>query len=121
MQLNVKLLQTMSLQSGMGKNGEWKKQDFIFETLDAKYPKKICATFWAENIPEKLILGNTFTLDFDIESREYNGKWYTDVRAWRITPLDRSETKQQDKEPEKNNNDSKHFFEDENEDDVLPF
>jgi len=119
MQLNVKLLQTMSLQSGMGKNGEWKKQDFIFETLDAKYPKKICATFWAENIPEKLILGNTFTLDFDIESREYNGKWYTDVRAWKISSLVTKELEVQKSEVIVENNNTNVF--DDEDDTEMPF
>jgi hypothetical protein len=31
-----------------------------------------------------LQIGNSFPIDFDIESREYNIKWYTDIKAWKI-------------------------------------
>jgi hypothetical protein len=84
MQLTAKLTQVLPLESGMGKNGEWKKQSIIVET-DGQYPKKICITAWGDKInPSQLQLGNTLTIDFDIESREFNGRWYTDVKAWKI-------------------------------------
>jgi len=28
--------------------------------------------------------GETLTVSVDIESREFNGRWYTDIRAWRV-------------------------------------
>ncbi|GHT03702.1 hypothetical protein FACS189440_07120 [Bacteroidia bacterium] len=84
MQLTAKLTQVLPPESGMGKNGEWKKQSIIVET-DGQYPKKICITAWGDKInPSQLQLGNTLTVDFDIESREFNGRWYTDVKAWKI-------------------------------------
>lgn len=85
MQLSAKLLQVLPLQSGTGRNGEWKKQDIIVETQD-QYPKKICVSLWGnkfDSVP--LTEGDMYTIDFDVESREYNGRWYTDVKAWRIT------------------------------------
>src|SRR5690554_3108532 len=84
MQLTAKLIQILPLQSGTGRNGEWKKQDIIVETQD-QYPKKICVSLWGnkfESVP--LNEGTMYTIDFDVESREYNGRWYTDVKAWRI-------------------------------------
>ncbi len=72
------------MQTGKGKNGDWKKQDLIVETGNT-YPKKICISVWGDKInPTVLVVGNELKIDFDVESREYNGRWYTDVKAWRI-------------------------------------
>lgn len=84
MQLIGKLFQVLPAQTGQGKNGEWRKQDIIVET-DGQYPKKICISVWGDKLNNvKLEPGTSLTIDFDIESREYNGKWYTDVKAWRL-------------------------------------
>ncbi len=84
MQLTAKLTQLLPIQTGTGKNGEWKKQDIIVET-DGQYPKKVCISIWGDKINEgQLQIGNLLKIDFDIESREYNSKWYTDIKAWKI-------------------------------------
>jgi hypothetical protein len=84
MKLTAKITQLLPLQTGSGKNGEWKKQDFIVETGEM-YPKKICISVWGDKInPTVLVVGNELNIDFDIESREYNGRWYTDLKAWKI-------------------------------------
>ncbi len=90
MQLTAKLTQLLPIQTGSGKNGEWKKQDIIVET-DGQYPKKICISIWGDKINEgQLQIGNLLKIDFDIESREYNSKWYTDIKAWKIEVVDTS-------------------------------
>lgn len=84
MNLKAKLVELLPLQTGMGKNGQWRKQDIIVET-DGQYPKKICVSVWGDKINEKqLVIGNALEIDYELESREYNGKWYTDVKAWKI-------------------------------------
>jgi hypothetical protein len=84
MQLTAKLIQVLPLQTGNGKNGEWKKQDIIVETGE-KFPKKVCVSVWGDKIDAgKLKIGNMLKIDFDVESREYNSRWYTDVKAWRV-------------------------------------
>jgi hypothetical protein len=84
MQLTAKLIQILPVEKGMGKNGEWKKQNIIVET-DGQYAKKICITVWGDKIdPVRLQPNNMLTIDFDIESREFNGRWYTDVKAWKV-------------------------------------
>lgn len=84
MVLTAKLIQVMPLQTGMGKNGEWRKQNIILET-DGMYPKKICISMWGDKINESVLqIGNMLEISFDIESREYNGNWYTDLRAWKV-------------------------------------
>ena len=84
MQLSGKLIQVLPLQSGAGKNGPWKKQDIIVET-EGTYPKKVCISIWGDKINEsQLVTGAQLNISFDIESREYNGRWYTDVKAWKV-------------------------------------
>jgi Domain of unknown function (DUF3127) len=84
MELSAKLTQLLPLQSGTGKNGPWKKQDIIVET-EGTYPKKICVSIWGDKIDEsQLQTGNQLKIDFDVESREFNGRWYTDVKARKI-------------------------------------
>lgn len=84
MTIAAKFIQLLPLQTGKGKNGEWKKQDILVET-DGQYPKKVCISIWGDKINEgQLQIGNLLKIEFDIESREYNSKWYTDVKAWKI-------------------------------------
>ena len=86
MQLTAKLVQLLPLQTGNGKNGQWKKQDIIVET-DGQYPKKVCISIWGDKINESVLkAGSMLRIDFDVESREYNGRWYTDVKAWKVEP-----------------------------------
>ncbi len=72
--------------SGQSARGAWQRQEVIFDMKSqSQYPRKVCVTFF--NKPEevaRLVVGAEYTVSIDIESREYNGKWYTDVRAWRI-------------------------------------
>ncbi len=86
MDIKARLVQIMPVQTGEGRNGTWKKQDIIVET-DGQYPKKICISVWGDKIDEKYLKpGIQLNINFDIESREYNGRWYTDVKAWKIEP-----------------------------------
>lgn len=86
--MDLKLTGTVSQileeQSGQGKNGPWRKQDFILET-GGQYPKQVCITQWGDNIDTFGVKeGETIIASIDVASREYNGKWYTDVKAWRV-------------------------------------
>ena len=84
MQLTGKLIQMLPIQAGTGKNGEWKKQDIIVET-ESQYPKKVCISIWGDKInAQQLELGKTLTIEFDAESREFSGRWYTELKAWKI-------------------------------------
>lgn len=78
------VIELLQEQSGQGRNGTWRKRDFILETQD-QYPKKICMTQWGDEIDAAgLKVGDSITASIDVQSREYNGKWYTDVKAWKI-------------------------------------
>ncbi|MEI6758723.1 MAG: DUF3127 domain-containing protein [Chlorobium sp.] len=87
MQLTARLTALLPEQSGAGKNGPWKKQDIIVET-EGQYPKKLCISLWGEKFDRNLLkVGSKLDISFDLESREFNGKWYTDVKAWKISPV----------------------------------
>ena len=79
------IIQIMPETSGTGKTGNpWKKQEFLLETSE-NYPKKILFTVWGEKIDQFALREGEFVSVFiDIESREYNGRWYTDLKAWRV-------------------------------------
>ncbi len=85
MEINGTLVQVLEAQTGIAKNGPWKKQGFVIETKD-KFPKKVHVSAWnaAADTIEKLQPGAALKVSFDVESREYNGKWYTDLKAWKI-------------------------------------
>lgn len=84
LQLKGTVEQILEEQSGEGKNGPWRKRDFILKT-EGKYPKQICITQWGDNIDKaNLNEGEEITAYIDIQSREYKGNWYTDVKAWKI-------------------------------------
>lgn len=84
LKIEGKVAQILEEQSGTGKNGKWRKQDFILET-QGKYPKKVCITQWGDKIDEfDVNKGEEITAFIDIKSREYKGSWYTDVKAWKV-------------------------------------
>ena len=83
-QLQGKVIQVLKEQGGEGKKGSWRKRNFILE-IPGKYPKKVCITQWGDNIDQQAVSeGLEITASVDIQSREYNGNWYTDIKAWRV-------------------------------------
>ncbi|MEO5682671.1 MAG: DUF3127 domain-containing protein [Chitinophagaceae bacterium] len=91
MDISGKLIQMLPAQEGQGKNGTWKKQEFVIETGDT-YPKKVCIAAWGDKIDlKKFKMGDAVDVSFDVESREYNGKWYTDVKAWKVVAASQKE------------------------------
>ena len=86
MEITGKIVQTLPKQTGNAKNGStWEKQEYILE-VPGQYPKKVCFNLWGDKIAKFGIQdGQDLTISVDIESREYNGRWYTDVRAWNVT------------------------------------
>ena len=84
MAVTGKITHKLPLQSGTSQAGkQWSKQEYVLETVDP-YPKKVHFDFFGERVNQyPLEVGQMITLSFDIESREYNGKWYTNIRGWK--------------------------------------
>lgn len=82
------LIQKLAVQSGKSARGDWAKQDFVIEYQEGNFPTKACFNVWgADKVKEleQFQIGDKIKLSFNVSSREYNGKWYTDLRAWRIS------------------------------------
>jgi hypothetical protein len=97
MDINGKIVQVLDKQTGQGKNGTWEKQEYVLET-EGQYPKKVCFNLWGDKINQfSLNNGDQVLVSFDLESREFNGRWYTDVKAWNVkkTGAATSENQQQ--------------------------
>ena len=84
MDISGKIIAVLPQASGEGKNGPWRSQDYVLETAD-QYPKKVCFNLFGDKIDQfPIAMDETVTVHFDIESREYNGRWYTNIRAWKV-------------------------------------
>ncbi|MCU0444746.1 MAG: DUF3127 domain-containing protein [Microscillaceae bacterium] len=86
LEITGQLFEILSEQSGTGKNGIWRKQEFVIDTTAEQYPKKVCFTVWGDRINQlsSFNIGDNLKVSFDVESRPYQGKWYTDLKAWKI-------------------------------------
>lgn len=85
-ELTGTIVQMLPYEGGTSKAGkEWRKVVFILETQD-QYPRKVAISLLNDNIDKYAIqVGMVVTANLEIESREWNGKWYTEVKAWQIT------------------------------------
>lgn len=97
MELIGKIIKKGQLQGGVSKAGkEWKKIEFVVETHD-QYPKKACFTMMndrAGNFDKYQKEGDEVKVSFDIDSREFNGRWYNDLNAWRVEKATQEQPKQ---------------------------
>ncbi len=128
-ELTGKIIKVLPLQSGAGRNGTWTKQEFIIETTE-QYPKKICISAWGDktNALAQIAVNTSVKVSVNIESREFNDKWYTDLRAWKIDSLQgdytdktSSETEYTDNFSSKENDVNGTFYDNSNEMEALPF
>ena len=87
MDITGKIIAVLPEQGGTSAKGtEWKKQEYVLETLNDQYPKKVCfQIFGADKIAQAAIqTEEILTVFFDIDSREYQGRWYTNISAWKV-------------------------------------
>jgi hypothetical protein len=69
---------------GKSAKGDWRKDSFIIETND-QFPKKVHITYFNNKVDiNNFKISDEIKVSINIESREFNGKWYTDVSAWKI-------------------------------------
>jgi hypothetical protein len=86
MEVVGKIIQVLPAQEGIGRTGNpWKVQPYVLETFD-QYPRKVhFEVFGEDRIKQNPCdIDQVVTVSFDIESREFNGRWYTSIRAWKI-------------------------------------
>jgi single-stranded DNA-binding protein len=83
-----KLKQKFDPVTGESQKGPWSKQEFLIETFDT-YPKTIHCSVWGDKIDQlsRFNPGDPIRASINLESREYNGRYYTEVRVWKIDPF----------------------------------
>lgn len=89
LELEGTIRQKLAAQSGVSARGAWAKQEFILEYPDGNFTSQACLlAFGQDKVQElqKYQVGDRVKVSFNIKSREYNGRWYTDVQIWRIAP-----------------------------------
>ena len=89
LELEGRIARKLGVQSGTSARGAWSKQEFVFEYQEGNFPTQVCMNVWGDDKVrelEKYQVGDKVKVSFNLSSREYNGRWYTDVRAWRIEP-----------------------------------
>jgi hypothetical protein len=84
MNIEGKLLKILPVETGVGKSGEWKRQCIIVEQK-WNYNKPVCLVIWGNKINiNEFSINSTIVADINIESREHNGRWYSEIKVWRI-------------------------------------
>lgn len=89
LELEARITLKQPIQSGQGARGTWEKQDFVVEYQDGNFPSSACFTAWGQDKVAELAryqVGDMVKISFNIRGREYNGRWFNDLRVWRISP-----------------------------------
>ncbi len=85
METKVTFEKRLPEQRGTGRNGEWMKQEFVCST-GGEFSRDICFSLWGDKIQQLngIKQGDEITVKFAIESREHEGRYFTEVRAWQV-------------------------------------
>lgn len=85
MELQGRIIQVMPISSGVSRNGnKWQRREFILET-PGQYPKKVCLQLFGDRVNQYPVsVGQDVKVSFEIESREYQGRWYSSITAWKV-------------------------------------
>lgn len=87
MEIEGKIIRDLPLQEGVSRAGNpWKKKEWVLETF-GQYPRQVCFHFFGDRVDSNpLRIGESYAISYDIESREYNGRWFTSIRGWKSEP-----------------------------------
>lgn len=97
LEIEGRIKQKLSRQSGQSARGAWEKQEFILEYQDGNYPADVMVTaFGSDKVADldRYQVGDAVKVSFNLRAREYNGRWYNDVRLWKIAPAGQNAAQQ---------------------------
>ena len=90
MEFTGKIIAVLEARGGVSSRtgNPWKTQDYVIEETMGQFPKRMAFNvFGEENISRfNIQVGQELTVSFDINAREYNGRWYNDIRVWNVAP-----------------------------------
>jgi len=86
LEIKGKVIALQAIEKGQSNNKDWEKQNIVIEEIEGNYPKKIALQGFGKIVDttKNLKVGQIITAHINIESREYNSKWYTNVSVWKI-------------------------------------
>lgn len=88
LEIEGKIKTKLTPRSGSSARGGWTSQDFVVEYQDGNYPADACITaFGDEKVRDldRFQVGDAVKVSFNVRAREFNGRWYNDLRMWRIS------------------------------------
>jgi hypothetical protein len=87
MEITGKVIAVLPLKSGVSAStgNAWSTQDYVIETAGT-YPTKCCFNVFGEDKIKAMDIkvGEELTVSFDIDAREYQGRWFNSIRAWKV-------------------------------------
>lgn len=87
MELAGKVIAVLEARGGVSKTtgNSWKTQDYVIETHE-QFPRRMVFNVFGEDKINQfnIQMGEEINVFFDINAREYQGRWFNDIRAWRI-------------------------------------
>ena len=89
MELQGKVIAETPERSGVSARGEWKVKEYVIETHD-QYPRKMVFSVFGQDRLQKfnVQVGQEVLVSFDIDAREYNGRWFNSIRAFDVRQVD---------------------------------
>ena len=87
LELEGKIKTKLPAQGGTSARGTWTRQDFVVEYQDGNYPSEACFSAWGQERVDELARfneGDAVKVSFNVRAREYGGRWYNDLRVWRL-------------------------------------
>jgi hypothetical protein len=89
MELEGTIIFDLPLQEGVSKAGRpWKKKEWVLET-PGMYPRRVKFHVFGDRVDMlNFEVGKSYAVTFELESREFNGRWYTDVNVLAARPTD---------------------------------
>ena len=89
MELQGKIIAALPVKSGSSARGEWKVQEFVLETIEDRFPRKMVFSVFGEDRLQRfnIQVGQDVSVAFDIDAHEYQGRWFNSIRAYDVRPI----------------------------------
>ncbi len=97
MEITGKIIAVLEPRGGVSKSGNnWKVQEYVLETQE-QYPRKMCFDVFGEDKINQFNIqaGEELTVSFDIDAREWQGRWFNSIRAWKVDRVAQNASQQQ--------------------------
>ncbi len=101
MEIQGQIIEVLPLKEGTTQKGtSWKSQEYVIQTHE-DYPRKCCFQVYGEEKINKFSIkkGEDLSVSFDIDAREYQGRWYNTIRAWKVERVSSNNTSEGLQEP----------------------